>query len=338
MGNNSKTNQITIETVDMAIKTFNIINNRELYAEYYKRYNGELQKYIHKDAIQAIRDNPAGFEKLLWDRLATLPLIQKFFGRLIEARVKQRDFLASYIARAIFDKEERLEHRVKNTHDTPAFQTIFQEIGNIKDPIELDQRLLDAWAEILMIDQLVHEKFTDIRKVRTPADLVAKYMEQPYAIQVTRIRREPHFPDLPMGNFQKIYDEVSDPIGKYFWDSLDWKNSKFRDVSPLEYVRRITIMTSTPRLLDQVNRHVFCLQIRDSILDFENRHCRHFDEIQWLLGNGHGAIFRMETSDEEVKVRCWADWVDDPADHPIGSYDDCHRREVDLDSKMPAYK
>jgi hypothetical protein len=330
MRSNSKTNQVTIETIRKAIMGANIANSGELHAH----YGGIPHECI--DAAKVIQDNYAEFEKLLWDRISALPLVQKLFGHLIRVRSKQKGFLASPIVSAIFDDPRRLEHRLENTHNTPAFQTIVQEIGHIKNPVEWDRRFLDAWAEIRVIDQLMREKFTDICKVTTPADLVAKYAKQPYAIQVTRISRDPQFPDLPTGDLQRIYGKISGSVGLYFWDSIERKNLKFKDVPPLEYVRRIAIVTSTYRLQDSLNRHIACQQVRDSILAFER--C-YFEEIQWLLDNGNGAIFRVEISDEGAKVRCWVDWGDDPADPRRGNYDDCRWREVDLDSViLPAYK
>jgi hypothetical protein len=327
-GKLGKIDQVTVEVVHKAIMGAHIANNGELYASYY----GIPQEC--QDALDIISDNYTKFEKLLRDRLATLPLIEKFFGRLIRARSEQGGFLSSPLASAVFDDQQRLEHRLKNVQNTVAFQTMFQEIGNVTDPDELDRRVLDAWAEIRTIDQLLRERFIDISKVRTPADLVARYMSQLYAIQVTRISREPRFPDLPTGNLQQIYDKVQIPIGLYFWPSVEKKNLQLKNVSPLEYVRRIVIVTSIGHLRDLLNRHIACQQIRDSILALEKRH---FEEIHWLPDLGNGAIFWMETSNEEVKVRCLADWRDDPTDSHRSDRENCYWREVDLDSTIPAY-
>jgi hypothetical protein len=262
----SKTGQVTVETVRKAIMGAHIRNNRELYA-----YYGGIPQEC-RDARQVIFDNYTEFEKLLWDRLSALSLIKKFFGCLIEARLEQRGFLASPIVSAIFDDRQRLEHRLENVQNAAAFQTIFQEIGDITDPDELDRRMLDAWAEIRVVDQLLREGFIDVSKVKTPADFVARYMSQLYAVQVTRISREPQFPDLPTGDLQQIYEEVQDFIGSFFWPSIERKNLQLKNASPCEYVRRIAIVTSTGRLQDPLNRHIACQQIRDSILAFERRH------------------------------------------------------------------
>lgn len=267
-------------------------------------------------------------------KVQSYPLIEQYLGdhiRRLQARPPKTGRFVHLFSRG---DPERLERRLQRTRNTTAFQTIFQEIGSIKDPDELDKRLLDAWAEIRVIDQLVHERFIDICKVRIPADLVARYMSQLYAIQVTRISREPQFPDLPTGNLQQIYDEVQSPIGSYFWPSIEEKNLQLKNASPPEHVRRIAIVTSIGRLQDPLNRHIACQQIRDSILAFERRH---FEEIQWLPDLGNGATFWVETGDEEVKVRCLADWRDGPTGPHRGDRENCYWREVDLDSEIPTY-
>lgn len=327
-GEIGRTGQVTIEVVHKAIMGAHIANNGELYA-FYCGIPQECQ-----DALQVISDNYTQFEELLWDRLSALPLIKKFFGCLIEARLEQSGFLASPIVSAIFDELQRLEHRLENVQNTAAFQTIFQEIGDITDPDELDRRMLDAWAEIRVVDQLLREGFIDVSKVKTPADFVARYMSQLYAVQVTRISREPKFPDLPTGDLQQIYDKVQRLIGSHFWPSIEKKNLQLKNVSPLEYVRRIAIVTSTGRLQDLLNRHIACRQIKDSILAFERRH---FEEIQWLPDLGNGAIFRVETADGEAKVHCMVDWRDDSTDPHRGDRANCYWQEVNLDSKIPAY-
>jgi hypothetical protein len=266
--------------------------------------------------------------------LQSYPLIEQYLGDHIRWLQARPPNIGRFMHLFSLGDPERLEKRLQRTHKTTAFQTIFQEVGNTKDPDELDRRLVDAWAEIRVIDQLMRERFIDIRKVKTPADFVARYMSQLYAIQVTRISREPQFPDLPTGDLRQICDQVKDPIGSYFWDSIKRKNLKFKDVSPLEYVRRIAIVTSIERLQDPLNRHIACRQIEDSILAFERRY---FEEVQWLPDLGNGAIFWVETSDEGAKVRCVADWGDDVADPQWDDYENCYWHEVDLDSNIPAY-
>lgn len=267
-------------------------------------------------------------------RLQSYPLINQYLGDHIRRLHAKPPEKGRFVHLFSWGEPEHLERRLERTRNTTAFQTIFQEVGAIKDPDELDRRLIDAWAEVRVIDQLMRERFIDIGKVKTPADFVARYMSQLYAIQVTRISREPQFPDLSTGDLQQIYGQIEEPIGSYFWGSIEGKNLKFKDVSPPEYVRRIAIVTSIDRLQDPLNRHIACRQIRDAILAFENRH---FEEVQWLPDLGNGAIFWLESGDEGAKVRCVADWGDDPASPHWHDYENCYWREVDLDADIPAY-
>jgi len=198
--------------------------------------------------------------------LQNYPLIEECLGdyiRRLQANPPERGRAVHLFSRG---DPERLEERLRRVHRTCAFQTIFREIGNIKDPGELDSRLANAWAEIRVIDQLMRERFIDIRKVKVAVDFVARYMSQVYAIQVTRISRDPEFQDLPRGEINAIYDQQEEPIGRYFWDSVDEKNAKLKGAFQPGYVRRIVLVTSTERLQDRMNRHIACQQIKASIL------------------------------------------------------------------------
>ena len=268
--------------------------------------------------------------------LRNSPLAEKHLGdhirQLVSTPPKSGRFLDIFSRRP-----ERLEQRLQRTCNIESFQTIFREIGNIRDSDELDRRLIDAWAEIRVIEQLMCERFIDIRKVKTPADLVARYMSQLYAIQVTRISREPRFSDLPTGRIDQIYDRVKKPIDSFFWDSIARKNRQFKkaQVSPQpKHIRRIVLVTIAYQLMDSMNKHITCRQIKDSILALTDQH---FEEVQWLLDGGDNAIFRVETNDGETQVRCVADWMNDrPASHE-GDYENCYWREVDLDKHFPTY-
>lgn len=320
--------RVTIEVARKAIMGAHIASNGELYAS----YGGIPQEC--QDALRIVFHNQEQFRELVCDRLSALPLMEKYFGSHIRARLAQTGFLASPILSAVFDDEHRLERRLQNVQGTLAFDVIFQEIGEITDPAELDRRLLDAWAEIRVIDQLIRDGFVHLRKVETPADLLGRYGSQEYAVQVTRISREPEFPDLPTGDLQQIYDSAEESIGAYFWPSIGDKNLQLKAACSDEYVRRIAVVTSTHRLQDSLNRHIACRQIRDSILALE---ARYFEELQWLPDVGNGFIFRCEESDAGPVVRCLADWQDSAAS--LGSHHRTSRRwrDIDLDSDVPAY-
>jgi hypothetical protein len=193
---------------------------------------------------------------------------------------------------------------------------------------------MDAWAEIRLLDQLLRERFLDTKKVERPGiDFEARRMSQLYAVQVTRISRTPRFSYPPTGKtVDDICGEVEVPIGDHFWDAIDKKNAKFKDVDQSKYVRRISVVTSTGCLQNPLNRHTACRQIRDSILALTPRH---IEEVQWLPDEGNGAVLWVETVGGTERVRCVADWRDDPAHSHFGDFENCYWQEVDLDSKVP---
>jgi hypothetical protein len=197
--------------------------------------------------------------------LQNYPKIEQYLGNHIRRLQAEPPEKGNFVYLFSRGDPGRLERRLQRTCKTDAFQTIFREIGSIEDPGELDRRMLDAWAEIRTIDQLVRERFIDIRKVKTPADLVARYMSQVYVVQVTRISREPRFAGWPTGDPQRIYDEACPLVDQYLGDSIEKKNLGFRDVSPMEYVRRITVVTSLGHLQNPLNRHIACRRIKESL-------------------------------------------------------------------------
>jgi hypothetical protein len=184
----NKTGKITIETVRKAIMGAQIKNNYEMYV-YYKGIPQECQ-----DAIEAIRDHYAEFEKLLWDQLSALRLTKKFFGRLIRARLKQRDILASPIVSAIFDDSRRLERRLESIQSIRGVEELRREYRSSSDPArgdETDWLIRDLLAEILTLDFLKQLDFSGICKVREESnkahiDIVAQRKGKFYAIEVTR--------------------------------------------------------------------------------------------------------------------------------------------------------
>jgi len=179
----NKIDQVTVETVRKAIRGAHIRNSVELYASY-----GGIIPQECLDAAEAIRDNYAEFEKLLWDRLSALPLTQKFFGHLIRVRLKQKGILASPIISAIFDDQRRLEHRLQNIQSIPGVEDLLL-------------------AEILVLDFLVQLEFSGICKVseqdsKAHIDIVAQKDGKRYAIEVTRKKEIKGWKTLPYGNLE----------------------------------------------------------------------------------------------------------------------------------------
>lgn len=203
-GEIGRTGQVTIEIVHKAIMGVHIANNGELYVS----YHGIPQKC--QDALEVISDNYTEFEKLLWDRLSTLPLIKEFFGRLIKARSEQNGFLVSPIVSAIFDDQRRLERRLESIQPIKGVQELGKECHGCPDPDRwyiTDGRVVDLLAEILVLDFLVQLGFSDICKVseqdsKAHVDIVAQKDGKCYAIEVTRKKEIKGWKTLPYGNLE----------------------------------------------------------------------------------------------------------------------------------------
>jgi hypothetical protein len=274
-------------------------------------------------------------------------LIEKYFGdylrRLLTAAKQTeyggRFYLAAYIT-------ETLENRLMRIEGLDLTQSILNEVGEIDDAEELDKRLMDAWAEIRVLDQLNIEGFTNIQKVKEVADFTAECNVSSYAFQVKRIRSvlKSHISRLndpkrrdpsPYGTLDDIYSRFQRPVGHYFWNALIEKNSKFRSWSEKDLVRCIMIVSSDEDLQDSLIRHIACQQIRTGIHD-RSLGQLNFEELVWLPDLSPGAWFKVGSSPE--KTRCFADWKDVIGDPGWNEELTVNRREVDLNSSINRWK
>jgi len=115
----------------------------------------------------------------------SFPLIERYFGESIRRLQVTPPRRGRFVYLYSQGDPDRLEARLKRTHMTLSFQTIFDEVGIITDTSELDRRLVDAWAEIRVIDHLLKEGFTDIRKESSIADMTAKMHDLCYYYSAT---------------------------------------------------------------------------------------------------------------------------------------------------------
>lgn len=121
-------------------------------------------------------------------------LVNKYFAeylrRLVAARENARNggnhegrFIRAAYA------PEALERRLQQIEHLGLTQKVLTEVGDIGDPIELDRRLMDVWAELRTLDQLLREGYTDIEKVTKIADFTACRDNQKMAFQVTHLQK-----------------------------------------------------------------------------------------------------------------------------------------------------
>lgn len=273
------------------------------------------------------------------------PLTRKYFGNYLGLLVAamQDDLFEGFFVKAAFHPEA-LEKRLKKIESIRQTSRIVSEVGEIRDPIELDRRLLDAWAELKTISQINREGFDNISKITEIADLTATRGDEKIAFSVKRInnslenqvqrRNEPDKRDSdPFGEIDDIYSRLDGPLSCFFWEALNEKNGKFRNWTEADYRRCIVIVSGDEDLQDPIVRHIACKKIREGIHLLCNRH---FEKLLWLPDNSNGAWFTVGF--EQNETRCFADWSDNPY-VPFSEIEDrINRREINLEDEIPSWK
>lgn len=221
---------ITAEIVREAIRGAMIVNDRWLFA----RHNGKVpQECI--DAARLVQGDDDQFQHLVWKRLETSPLVNKYFGGLIRRRLRQRGVLASPIISLIFNNPQILEHRLNNIQSVAGIESFKSEYRGSSDWSRgdiTDSAMRDLLAEILTLNFLVELGFTNIckitRKREAHVDIAAKKGGRTYAIDVTR-KREVHCWELESAggveNCQSKRNQLE--IRRRILQALDDKNEQF---------------------------------------------------------------------------------------------------------------
>jgi len=270
------------------------------------------------------------------------PLVKRYFGKYLGRLVKalQSGSLPEGRFVRVAFSPERLERRLQIIEPLGQTSAIVSEIGDVRDPIELDTRLVNAWAELRTLYQLHKEGFEGIQKIRDIADLTATKQGVSYAFQVTRIttllkeqfgRRNPQDKrnTSPYGPLDDVYERFDKPLSYFFWNALERKNNKFKKWDQKDWIRCIVIVSSDDALQDALVRHIACQRIRDSI---ELLNDLYFEELLllWLPDLGNGAWFKIDVRSNNIC--CFVDWGDAPES---GEDEKVNRIEVDLDSMIP---
>lgn len=202
MDNREKMDQITTEVVRKAVMGADIRNNPVMLVE---TYNNEVPAEC-LSAIEVLRNNHAGLMEWLQNRLLAYPLINEFFGRLIEVRLTQRGILRCPIFRALCDDERNLELRLERTRLVAGVEEIKNEYHASSQPDETDKNILNLWAEILILDFMLQLGFSDIRRVlkqkAAHLDIMGLYGGKQCAIEVTRKQEVADWQTVPYGNLE----------------------------------------------------------------------------------------------------------------------------------------
>lgn len=237
---------------------------------------------------------------------------QKYFGKYLEKLLKSQS-KGRFIQ--VANNPNRLEQRLRKL-DPKLIDSILAEIGNNIEVNLLDDRLMNAWAELRAVSQFQKEGFTNIEKVRETADFIACLAEKEYAIQVTRINRSLDdkmekysssdvVDDEPFGAINDIYARFENPLSFLFWDTLQDKNSDFRKWKKNGFTRCLVIVSGEALLQDVLIRHIACREIQKGIHTLTQRH---FEELLWLPDLSNGAWFKIGKVPDETE--CWTDWCD----------------------------
>jgi hypothetical protein len=291
------------------------------------------------------------------------PLVQEYFGEHLAKllRAVQSESCDAHFAKIALCPH-LLEARLGRIEGLEQTQRIMSEVGNVSDPENLDKRLANAWSELRVIDQLRKEGFDSIQKVEVIADLTARKGEQAFAFQVTRINKswrtqvtdhseldvsidrigygdireiykrlsKQLYKNLPSGNEICGLDDEYGPLSYYFWDTIEDKNDDFKKWDEENCRRCLVIVSNEEGMQDSMVRHVACRLICEMLHNWLQ--VIYFEELLWLPDAGNGAWFTIGPIIEET--RCFADWSDEPG----SDRDTVCRREVDLDSVLPAWK
>lgn len=259
-----------------------------------------------------------------------------YLGQLVTALLAEQLPDDGHFVRAAFEPEA-LEKRLRKINDSKLIGEILDEVRGAQEPVELDRRLVDAWAEIRAISQLMRESFSNFSKVIETADLTAIRGAQKYAFQVKRInnsldshvqrRNTPEMRDSsPFGDLDSIHARLDEPISHFFRLAVRDKNQKFGKWADRTFKRCIVIVSSDDDLQDALVRQTACTKIRETIKGLPELN---FEELVWLPDTGNGAWFIVYPATREV--RCFADWSDNP-DIPSEERDQIvNRKEVKLD-------
>jgi len=279
---------ITEETVRKATLGASIVNNRELYVS----YDGKVPQEC-VDAAKMIQGNYEQFQQLVWKRLEQLPLVKKYFGKLVRARLKQKGILASPIISVIFDDYQTLEQRLNNVKSVSGIESLKNEYrgsehflqGSITDAV-----MRNMLAEIMVLDSLIRLGFVNIRKIsrkdKPHIDISAEKDGQSYAIDATRKQEVSDWEVEPSTNLEDCKSHKNQlEIRRLIMQTLEDKDEQF-----FRALQAHTIADSTVKVVAiKTSDYGFaeCIEqatrIAQELLSERNR-WQHIDCV-WLLPN-----------------------------------------------------
>ncbi len=179
--------------------------------------SGDLLTQEHCDAINSVARNYDEFCDLIRNELYRLPLTNHYFQKLIEARLHQDLILTSRVIASFLYDDNPTEARLRRIQGKVGnLDSLTEGVGIPKDENEgqeADEKLLDIWSEIFVMDFILHNpklEFTNVERVVRPkgqpqVDLVAEHQGNHYAIEITRIRKRDFWGSTLPNGFDAIY-------------------------------------------------------------------------------------------------------------------------------------
>ncbi len=154
----------------------------------------------HNAARFKVQNEYNAFCDLVLNEMERWPLTKKYFGHLIKQRLAQFYVLDSVFISILFDIENVIEERIERIHlKVLNFESITNGIGAYagkEKGLETDEKILDLWNEIFVVDVLIDDKFgfENIEKVvrskgQPQVDFLATYNGIRYLIEAARLRK-----------------------------------------------------------------------------------------------------------------------------------------------------
>ena len=190
--------------------------------------------------INKVYEQMNKFKNKVKRKLNEFPNIKKFFGKIILARIRQNDLLASNILSILFDDDDnRLEKRLSRIVGIPGVEELPKEYkpATGADKGELNEYIArELLAEILILNFLVDQGFINISKIplsgsMSRIDIYAEKNGINYVFEVTHKKNMKTLPTLAFGNLEDCnHPESEKIIKKLIQSTLKDKNNQLRKV------------------------------------------------------------------------------------------------------------
>lgn len=183
--------KVTLELARRSCYLADLLRHPELRAQN-PTIASELSELM--EAGQIVQDHYQDFVALIRERLDDLPLIHRFYGKLIDRRLEQDAAPASHIISVVLDDDPALELRLQRVQHVPDVEQLFSAAGGSRhrDQGEITDRIIqDVTAEVLILDFLLQQGFTQVQKLiankgQPHPDVLAFQEGTAYAIEITR--------------------------------------------------------------------------------------------------------------------------------------------------------